>query len=141
MIYFVQSAASDLIKIGFTGRAHQRFKSLRATEKAEIMVLGIMAGDKADEKKLHARFADFRVRGEWFSKCVAIEMFIANHTSPEVPADAPHPVRRLSVTISDEVAEAIKLLQAAEVRTESNMVALLLMEALAHRELEAEAAK
>jgi len=55
------------VKIGYTANLNQRMHSLGTANHRPIELLASWAGDKADEKALHQRFAELRVRGEWFA--------------------------------------------------------------------------
>lgn len=63
-IYFVQ--AGDSIKIGFAKNWQQRLQSLQTGNSRRLKVLRVIAGDLADEKKIHKRFHGLRQSGEWF---------------------------------------------------------------------------
>jgi len=66
MIYFIREAASGCIKIGFSDKPWDRFSKMQSDTPGELAVLAITEGDKVAEAALHARFADLRLRGEWF---------------------------------------------------------------------------
>jgi hypothetical protein len=55
------------VKIGFTANLNQRMHSLSTANHRPIELLASWPGNKADEKAIHARFSDIRVRGEWFA--------------------------------------------------------------------------
>jgi hypothetical protein len=67
VIYFIQDATAHLIKIGFTvGEIADRIRALQTGNPAGLVLLGVAEGDKAEEGRLHQRFAAARERGEWF---------------------------------------------------------------------------
>jgi len=66
-VYFLQAAEEGLIKIGFTtGRPSWRMTHIQTKERQKLTLLASMRGTREDEEALHARFANSRVRGEWF---------------------------------------------------------------------------
>jgi predicted GIY-YIG superfamily endonuclease len=65
-IYFVRSAASGLVKIGFTASPETRMRGLEHSSGGEIEVLHQMRGTVAEERALHKQFASARRKGEWF---------------------------------------------------------------------------
>lgn len=68
VIYFVQAEELRLIKIGVCDRPERRLRELSAMCPDELTVLGVQYCDDFGrlEEQLHAKFADDRVRGEWF---------------------------------------------------------------------------
>jgi len=69
MIYFLKCA--EFIKIGFVNTEHidavrSRVQQFEIGNPFEIKVLAVMAGSQAEEYRLHKRFYDLRVKGEWF---------------------------------------------------------------------------
>ena len=60
VIYFIRFG--DRVKIGYTTKLERRLKQLPHDE-----VLAVVPGSRDDERALHARFAAFRVTGEWFT--------------------------------------------------------------------------
>jgi len=72
------------IKIGYSNNPEYREKTLQA-EKPSITLLAAWQGDMSDEKQLHQRFADKRVRGEWFhldqSDILTINQYFAGRRS------------------------------------------------------------
>lgn len=65
-IYLMINRRNGYYKIGFSVRPSYREKTLQS-EEPEVEMLCFFTGTTADERALHARFADKRVRGEWFA--------------------------------------------------------------------------
>ena len=65
-IYFIQAGQDGPIKIGFSENPAQRFVKVQSDNPAECILLGVMAGDVATERELHAKLALHVIRGEWF---------------------------------------------------------------------------
>ena len=59
LVYFIRFG--DRIKIGFTTSLKNRMKGLPYDE-----ILALIPGTVSDEKKLHKKFDDIRITGEWF---------------------------------------------------------------------------
>jgi DNA-binding XRE family transcriptional regulator len=126
MIYFIK--AGDKVKIGYGGEVHRRIESLQTASPERLTVLGIMQGEQADELALHARFAQYRLRGEWFTLSADIAAFVAStcHLPPQ------HHYRKerfhaddISALAGDESAAAVgKRLRALRCRFRTTQVDL-----------------
>lgn len=66
MIYFVMASRPRAVKIGYSAKPAERIASLQSASAARLKLLGVCPGTREDESNLHARFADCRIRGEWF---------------------------------------------------------------------------
>lgn len=68
-VYFIQAnAPSGPVKIGYTGRrVSQRLSEGQTFAPEELTVLVEAPGTTADEAKLHRVFAQYHLRGEWFT--------------------------------------------------------------------------
>lgn len=71
MIYFIQVGEAGPIKIGFIegvtmAQVEQRLAFLQTGNAEQLILRGTMPGDLYEERQLHERFADGRLRGEWF---------------------------------------------------------------------------
>lgn len=62
--YFFHNPDSGLTKIGKTSQPAARFKAIRSQEKVKLVSKCLLKGDC--ELRMHARFVEFRVIGEWF---------------------------------------------------------------------------
>jgi hypothetical protein len=63
-VYFARS--DGLVKIGFSRHLAGRLANLQTHSVHEVVLLKKVRGTMADEKAWHRRFANLRVRGEWF---------------------------------------------------------------------------
>lgn len=94
MIYFMR--ADSAVKIGFTRQRSslsKRLEDLQSGNPKRITVVAMMAGDEEDEQRLHARFAQHRLTGEWFKLCDDLRTFIETNCRPCLHNDARPPVR------------------------------------------------
>ncbi|WP_329103269.1 GIY-YIG nuclease family protein [Streptomyces sp. NBC_01439] len=66
-VYVIAMDGSQLVKIGYTaGNPVQRMAGLQTGLPVALSLLWHREGSRALESALHARFAEHRVRGEWF---------------------------------------------------------------------------
>ena len=76
-VYFIQEAETRNVKIGFTsGDPAKRLKALSSGNWRELKLIGIQAGNKQLEKKLHRRFHYLHLRNEWFEWDARLESYI-----------------------------------------------------------------
>ncbi len=66
VIYFISNAIGDAVKVGVTSCLEKRLAQLQTANAGRLRVLGTIPGGRAEEKKFHARFAKYRLHGEWF---------------------------------------------------------------------------
>jgi hypothetical protein len=62
--YLVGAEGIDLVKIGHTTDPKKRLASLQTGQPLQLTLLWSQEGDC--ESYLHVKFAEYRVRGEWF---------------------------------------------------------------------------
>lgn len=82
MIYFIRNESAGLIKIGFSRSPRTRRSNLQSAAGVKLEIIGVMRGARKAEAVLHERFAEDRVRGEWFRASEALERFIAENAQP-----------------------------------------------------------
>lgn len=67
MIYFVEAVGADLLKIGFTdGKPAERIRQLQTGCPHKLRLVAAEPGNELKEKRLHDRWSENRVQGEWF---------------------------------------------------------------------------
>jgi hypothetical protein len=69
-VYFF--GTPDAIKIGVALDVARRLKGIQAHHYHPLQVLATCPGGVRLEREYHARFAAYRLRGEWFERCPAI---------------------------------------------------------------------
>lgn len=67
-VYFVQDGTDGPIKIGLADNPEQRLSSLQVGNPRPLTLLATFQTwePRKDEAQIHARFAEHRIRGEWF---------------------------------------------------------------------------
>lgn len=73
-VYFIQEHVSLAIKIGLSERPNDRLSSLQTAHAQTLVLLGAVRGDIRLEERLHQQFANYRLKGEWFSKDIAADV-------------------------------------------------------------------
>jgi hypothetical protein len=66
VIYFVRDTATGRVKIGYSADPWSRMVKMQADCPGELVLVGIIDGDRAVEADVHRRFGAHRERGEWF---------------------------------------------------------------------------
>lgn len=68
MVYFAQAEWGGPIKIGYCGAGQEanRLRMIQTHNPTPMRLTRVIEGDRIDERQLHTRFAEARVRGEWF---------------------------------------------------------------------------
>jgi len=75
VIYFIRSP--NAVKIGMAKDPHRRLMVLQTSHPDELELVATREGGRALEAEYHARFAEHRVRGEWFEPASPILAEIA----------------------------------------------------------------
>lgn len=77
LIYFVETReATHRVKIGFTRTPLDRMVAIMASGPLECLPIAFEVGVRSHERKLHSRFAKYRVIGEWFTWADDISAYI-----------------------------------------------------------------
>lgn len=72
-VYFVKCEDTRHVKIGYSDNIRRRLVTLRISSPSHLHFIGWIDGDRSIETELHRRFADDRVRGEWFKDSEALQ--------------------------------------------------------------------
>src|SRR5882672_4453578 len=80
MIYFL--ATKDRVKIGYSNNPKARIAQLRTSCPYPLEILGLRDGSREEEKRLHNKFACYRLNREWFTRCIVIERAAHNGYAP-----------------------------------------------------------
>jgi Meiotically up-regulated gene 113 len=78
-VYLITCLENDFpVKIGSALDLTARLSGLATAFPYQPVLLASFNGDRTDEAKLHARFADSRLRGEWFRRTPELMEFAAS---------------------------------------------------------------
>lgn len=84
MLYFI-TQTDEYVKIGYTEDSpNQRLSALQIGNPKQLKLSRLLPGNKAKELKLHAKFAPYSVRGEWFYLSHEIKSYIRNTRNDDV---------------------------------------------------------
>lgn len=81
-VYFVTCRQASAVKIGYSGDASIRIREIQTGCPMPVKLEAVLPGQIEDERALHARFADVRLCGEWFTITPMIEAIIAANPAP-----------------------------------------------------------
>jgi hypothetical protein len=82
-IYFVTCDAPDFpVKIGMSGNVEERLRDIRTSLPFEPVLLASFEGTSKDERAAHNRFAELRIKGEWFRRSPELMAYIAELSVP-----------------------------------------------------------
>jgi DNA-binding phage protein len=112
VIYFIET--QGLVKIGYSNDPRRRFHNLSIGCPTKCTLIGVIDGSMADEKNIHEKFKDSRVRGEWFTFTPEINAFIAAKAvdeilSTDVEEDDGHPLAQYLVANNIGVGQFAKM--------------------------------
>ena len=68
--------AGNAVKIGRSTNLRSRFKSLQTGSADAARIVKIIPGGQRREKEFHKRFAEYRIRGEWFDLRGALAKYL-----------------------------------------------------------------
>jgi hypothetical protein len=89
VVYFLR--AGDAIKIGRTKNLARRLRALATGSAAPLELLAAVPGGRELEARLHRRWRQLHLRGEWFRAGEALVRFAREHAAgpaPPTPAEA-----------------------------------------------------
>lgn len=72
-VYFIQGGPGEPIKIGFTADVRRRMRALQTAYPKTLNLLAHMHASRKIEAAIHQRLADYRLAGEWFEDCPAVQ--------------------------------------------------------------------
>ena len=80
-IYIIQALNGGPVKIGHTKNVKNRLSSLQTGYPETLTILACVAGDIKQEQKLHEKYIEYRLRGEWYNQDILNVEEIANMMS------------------------------------------------------------
>lgn len=101
-VYFAQMGSSGPIKIGVVRRGDiaSRLKNLQMACPEELTLLGTIEGAGEQERWIHARFSESRLRGEWFSPSEYVLAEIKRLISGEILPPGIKPKNHMEVALT-----------------------------------------
>ena len=85
-VYMIQAGQNGPVKIGYAEDVAKRLHNLQLGNHEKLKVLRLFKGGAAEETRLHERFADNHLRGEWHHFCQAM---MGDVELIEIAADKP----------------------------------------------------
>lgn len=79
-VYFLRGG--NEVKIGFSTNLPQRLEKLRNGNAYPVFICRYVEGTPTTERQFHKRFAEYRLRGEWFDLRGSLARFLENHIYP-----------------------------------------------------------
>jgi hypothetical protein len=79
-VYFFR--AGNTVKIGFTTNPRERASKLQTTCPDKAFMAKFVKGTPRTEKAFHDKFAEYRIRGEWFDLRGRLARYIERHFRP-----------------------------------------------------------
>jgi hypothetical protein len=76
-VYFFR--AGNTVKIGFTTNLRERSHSLRTSCPEHAFMAKFLKGGKSTERQFHERFAEYRLKGEWFDLRGRLAKYLEMH--------------------------------------------------------------
>lgn len=73
-IYLIQPSNLPIVKIGLSVNPKKRLKTLQTSHYEELKLIAIKEGTRYEELKLHTKFQELHVRGEWFKLTYDIKL-------------------------------------------------------------------
>jgi hypothetical protein len=81
MIYFVQTADNQFVKVGKADDVAKRMSGLQTGHPQKLKLLATMPGSHDEERAIHQRFSHLRTSGEWFHSTPEIVTFAVKSTA------------------------------------------------------------
>ena len=66
MIYLIQAGDNGPVKIGVSDNPEQRLRDLQTAHSETLVLLDKIDANHSNERNLHTRLAEHRIKGEWF---------------------------------------------------------------------------
>ena len=85
MIYFITARDIGRVKIGYSAAPHKRFSKVQSDSPVNLTLERVCAGCESAEARLHVRFSEHRLGGEWFALAPEIEEHMATLPEPIAP--------------------------------------------------------
>ena len=87
VVYFIGSEESRYVKIGTTIDIEKRIAGIQTSIPFDLELIFSFSGGRAEEKKTHSAFEQYRKRGEWFENTGKLKEYIdymSNINNPHI---------------------------------------------------------
>lgn len=81
-VYFITCRQTGTVKIGSSLEPNARLKEIQTGHPFDLKLEAVLPGGFDEENDMHRRFADERLKGEWFTITDMIELIIRNNPPP-----------------------------------------------------------
>jgi hypothetical protein len=81
-VYFITCRQTGTVKIGHSLEPSARLKELQTAHPFELKLEASLPGGADEENDMHCRFAEVRLKGEWFTINDMIELIISQNPPP-----------------------------------------------------------
>jgi hypothetical protein len=78
-VYFLLARKGGAVKIGFSAKGVSRINDLQIAHHEPLKLVALIRGSRAKEAALHKKFAQYRIRGEWFRYAGEVKDFVVAH--------------------------------------------------------------
>ena len=75
-VYFMRVNGRGPVKIGFSVNVAQRLSNHGVSNSGKPVLVGSMHGTKTTERRMHNKYGDLHIRGEWFKYTGALKAFV-----------------------------------------------------------------
>jgi integrase len=91
MIYFIQDDLTKHVKIGYTKKSvYSRFHNMQVSTPHKLSILLAMPGNIHEERRLHERFKQDKIRGEWYTLTPNLKKIIRYYSSINNSTGSPY---------------------------------------------------
>lgn len=80
-VYFIVPNGRDVVRICYSSRIEQRLANMQASNPDKLSIALEVDGTEALQTALNQRFADSRIRGEWYRLSLPIQQYITENSA------------------------------------------------------------
>lgn len=84
-VYFVRVKGTEKVKIGYSVSINKRMSGLATGHPDELELIATVSGGNDAESRLHRRFAQYRIRGEWYRLEGKLAEYVKKLGKPKKP--------------------------------------------------------
>lgn len=98
-VYVIRAGDDGAVKIGVARNVLRRIATLQNAHPSPLTLLRAVQGGVREEQRLHAKFAQHRIGGEWFSPVQEVLDAGSDMLSVDPTVDNPDPFLRCPLTV------------------------------------------